>query len=202
MSRRSGSDGCNNACKIFRISGKNTQGVLYERSAFALRGKFNGFREEKIIMGKYEKLCQSFMAQLQKEASKGKKMICCILKDDSLCGYSFNGYNIFVVPAEITPEFECFRNYPHEWRGEFVELHKAEEIVSGKRSLVRLETPAGKPVHLDSSLMKYYEKYGVCVHYKIPQPNSTDKRRVRKSPVYLFNEDDILIGVIMPVLVW
>ena len=51
MSRRSGSDGCSNACKIFRISGENTQGVLYECSAFALRGEFNGFREEKIAMG-------------------------------------------------------------------------------------------------------------------------------------------------------
>lgn len=152
-------------------------------------------------MGKYEKLCQSFMTQLQKEVSKGKIVICCILEDNSLCGYTFNGYNVFVVPAEITPEFECPRSSRHEWHGEFVELHKAEEIVSGKKRFVRFETPAGKPVHLDSSLTKYYEKYGVCVHYKIPQPNSTDKRMVRKSPVYLFNEDDILIGVIMPVLV-
>ncbi len=152
-------------------------------------------------MSKYEKLCQSFMTQLQKEASKGKNVICCILEDDSLRGYTSNRYNIFVVPAEITPEFECFRSCPHEWRGEFVELHKAEEIVSGKRSLMRLETPNGKPVYLDSDLMKYYEKYGVYVHYKIPQPNSTDKRKVRKSPVYLFNGDDILIGVIMPFLV-
>ena len=152
-------------------------------------------------MSKYEKLCQSFMTQLQKEASKGKRVLCCILDDDSLCGYTFNGYNIFVVPAEPTPDFEYSRNYHHEWRGEFVELHKVQEIVSGKRSLVHLETPSEKSVHLDSSLIKYYEKYGVYVHYKIPQPNSTDKRRVRKSPVYLSNEDDILIGVIMPVLV-
>lgn len=201
MSRRSGSDGCSNACKIFRISGENNAGCLYECSAFALRGEFNGFREENFIMGKYEKLCQSFMEQLQKEVSKGEKVICCILKDDSLCGYTFNGYNIFVVPAEITPKFECSIRCYHKWRGEFVELHNAEEIVSGEKTFVRLETSDGKSVHLDSSLMKYYEEYGVCVHYKIPQPNSTDKRRVGRSPVYLFNEDDILIGVIMPVSV-